>query len=104
MLHEELGIFEDDTNPLKSAIITFFIFVIAGFMPLIAYIFASQSQLLAQNQFLASCLITAATLFFVGALRQVVTGVKWYKAGFEMLFVGGLSAVVAYLIGWLLER
>jgi len=104
MLHEELGIFEDDTNPLKSAVVTFLSFAIAGFMPLIAYIFASQSQLLAQNQFLASCLITAATLFFVGALRQVVTGVKWYKGGFEMLFVGGLSAAVAYLIGWLLEK
>ncbi|AMW32895.1 Predicted Fe2+/Mn2+ transporter, VIT1/CCC1 family [Fervidobacterium changbaicum] len=104
MLHEELGLFEDDTNPLKSAVVTFLSFVIAGFMPLIAYVFASQSQILAQNQFLASCIITAATLFFVGALRQIVTGVKWYKGGIEMLFVGGLSAAVAYLIGWVLEK
>jgi len=104
MLHEELGLFEDDTNPLKSAVVTFLSFVIAGFMPLIAYVFASQWQFLLQNQFLISCIITGLTLFFVGALRQVVTGVKWYKGGFEMLLVGGLSASVAYLIGWILEK
>jgi VIT1/CCC1 family predicted Fe2+/Mn2+ transporter len=28
MLHEELGIFEDDTNPLKSAVVTFLSFTI----------------------------------------------------------------------------
>jgi len=104
MLHEELGLFEDDTNPLKSAIVTFLSFVIAGFMPLIAYVFASQGSFLAQNQFLLSCVITGMTLFFVGALRQIVTGVKWYKGGLEMLLVGGLSAAVAYMIGWLLEK
>jgi len=103
MLHEELGLFEDDTNPLKSAIVTFLSFAIAGFMPLIAYVFASQWAFLLQNQFLISCIITGITLFFVGALRQIVTGVKWYM-GFEMLFVGGLSATVAYLIGWMLEK
>jgi VIT1/CCC1 family predicted Fe2+/Mn2+ transporter len=104
MLHEELGLFEDDTNPLKSAIVTFLSFAIAGFMPLIAYVFASQWAFLLQNQFLISCIITGITLFFVGALRQIVTGVKWYMGGFEMLFVGGLSATVAYLIGWMLEK
>ncbi len=104
MLHEELGLFEDDTNPLKSAIVTFLSFAIAGFMPLIAYVFASQWAFLLQNQFLISCIITGITLFFVGALRQIVTGVKWYKGGFEMLFVGGLSATVAYLIGWMIEK
>lgn len=104
MLHEELGLFEDDTNPLKSAIVTFLSFAIAGFMPLIAYVFASQWAFLLQNQFLISCIITGITLFFVGALRQIVTGVKWYMGGFEMLFVGGLSATVAYLLGWMLEK
>ncbi|MCX7653794.1 MAG: VIT1/CCC1 transporter family protein [Fervidobacterium sp.] len=103
MLHEELGLFEDDTSPLKSALVTFFSFIIAGFMPLIAYVFASQWYFLAQNQFLISCIITGITLFVVGALRQIVTGVKWFVGGFEMLMIGGLSAFVAYIIGWLLK-
>jgi len=103
MLHEELGLFEDDSSPLKSALVTFFAFVIAGFMPLVAYVFALQWQFLAQNQFLISCIITGITLFVVGALRQIVTGVKWFIGGLEMLMIGGLSAFVAYIIGWLLK-
>ncbi len=103
MLHEELGLFEDDSSPLKSALVTFFAFAIAGFMPLIAYVFASQWSFLANNQFLISCIITGITLFAVGALRQIVTGVKWFIGGFEMLMIGGLSATVAYLIGWILR-
>ncbi|MFN4223890.1 MAG: VIT1/CCC1 transporter family protein [Fervidobacterium nodosum] len=103
MLHEELGLFEDDSSPLKSALVTFFAFIIAGFMPLIAYVFASQWNFLANNQFLISCIITGITLFAVGALRQIVTGVKWFIGGFEMLMIGGLSATVAYLIGWILK-
>jgi VIT1/CCC1 family predicted Fe2+/Mn2+ transporter len=103
MLHEELGLFDDDSSPLKSALVTFFAFLVAGFMPLITYVFASQWEFLAQNQFLISCIITAITLFTVGALRQIVTGVKWFISGFEMLLIGGLSAGVAYLVGWILN-
>jgi VIT1/CCC1 family predicted Fe2+/Mn2+ transporter len=103
MLHEELGLFEDESSPLKSALITFLAFAIAGFMPLIAYVFAARWEFLYNNQFLISCIITAVTLFVVGALRQIVTGVKWFIGGLEMLFIGGLSAAVAYLIGWILK-
>lgn len=103
MLHEELGLFEDDTSPLKSALVTFFSFVIAGFMPLVTYVFASTWTFVAEHRFALSCVITAVTMFIVGALRQVVTGVKWYKGGMEMLIVGGVSSGVAYFIGWLLR-
>lgn len=103
MLHEELGLFDDDSSPLKSALVTFFAFIVAGFMPLITYVFASQWNFLAQNQFLISCIITAITLFTVGALRQIITGVKWFISGLEMLLIGGLSATVAYLVGWVLN-
>lgn len=103
MLHEELGLFEDDSSPVKSALVTFFAFIIAGFMPLVAYVFASQHPFIAQYQFVISCIITGITLFVVGALRQIVTGVKWFIGGIEMLMIGGLSAVVAYGVGWLLK-
>ncbi|MFN3328531.1 MAG: VIT1/CCC1 transporter family protein, partial [Fervidobacterium pennivorans] len=103
MLHEELGLFEDDSSPLKSALVTFFAFVIAGFMPLVAYVFALQSPFINQYQFIISCVITGVTLFVVGGLRQIVTGVKWFVGGLEMLMIGGLSAFVAYFVGWLLK-
>lgn len=88
---------------MKSAAVTFLSFVIAGFMPLIAYVFASFVPLFKAHSFLSASVITGITLFVVGALRQLITDVKWYLGGLEMLLVGGLSATVAFLIGFILR-
>lgn len=104
MMSEELGLREDtDTSPVKSALVTFSAFAIAGFMPLLAYIFATLVPFFDRNSFLSASLITGLTLFAVGGLRQMVTGVKWFKGGLEMLLIGGLSASVAFLVGYILR-
>lgn len=104
MMTEELGLVEDEgASPFKSALVTFLSFVIVGFMPLVAYVFSSFVQFFAQQPFLSACILTAITLFVVGAFRQIVTDVKWYIGGFEMLLVGGASAFVAYFVGFVLR-
>jgi len=104
MMHEELGILDaEEESPLKSAIVTFVSFAIAGFMPLLAYVLASVIPQFRSHMFSLASIITAITLFVIGATRQAITGVKWYKGGLEMLITGGLSASVAYLIGYLLN-
>ena len=104
MMHEELGIIEDEeTSPMKSSVVTFIAFIAAGFMPLFAYVFASLIPLFKEHLFLSASIITGLTLFTVGALRQRITGVKWVLGGLEMLLVGGLSAGVAYLAGFVLR-
>jgi len=104
MMTEELGLIEDEsTSPLKSALVTFFSFVIAGFMPLVAYVFSSFVQFFSQYPFLSACFLTGIALFTVGALRQIVTSVKWYIGGLEMLLIGGASAAVAYIVGFVLR-
>ncbi|MBO8160260.1 MAG: VIT1/CCC1 transporter family protein [Thermosipho sp. (in: Bacteria)] len=104
MMKDELGLMVDeDISPLKSALVTFFSFIIAGFMPLIAYVFSSFVPVFKQHSFLSASVITSFTLFIVGALRQLLTDVKWYLGGLEMLLVGGASATVAFLIGFLLR-
>ncbi len=104
MMHEELGILEDDkTSAVKDAIITFFSFVTFGFMPLITYVFASFIPLFAQNTFFIATIFTLLTLFMVGALRQSVTNVNWIKSGLEMLLIGSLAATVAYLVGFFVK-
>ena len=103
IMKEELAIIADnDTLPVKSASVTFLSFAIAGFMPLLAYILSSFIPAIQAYQFLAACVITGITLFAVGAAKVLVTGEKWYMGGLEMLVVGGISASVAYLIGFLL--
>jgi VIT1/CCC1 family predicted Fe2+/Mn2+ transporter len=43
--------------------------------------------------------LTFLTLFVVGASRSIVTRRSWMRSGLEMLAVGALAAVVAYVIG-----
>lgn len=97
MLQEELGVSLGDNadNPARSAAATFFAFVIAGFVPLIPYLFIDAGE----NVFNFAIVFTAVTLFVVGALRSRFTGRNWLIAGSEMLIVGGIAASIAYAVG-----
>lgn len=104
MMKDELGILpETEESPLKSAIVTFLSFALAGFIPLVAYILSFFIPFFSSYQFTIATIMTGVTLFFVGALRQFITNVVWWKGGLEMLALGGLSATVAYIIGYLLK-
>lgn len=81
-------------NPINSALATFGAFVLAGFVPLAPYIVGIQ-----ENEFNYTIFATSLILFIVGSLRAQITGINWFRAGFEMLFVGSLAALVAYFIG-----
>ncbi len=99
MMVEELGIVESDGSPVGNAIATFLSFAIFGFVPLVAYIAGYCMPLLKPHLFVIACLLTAGTLFALGAVKVQITGRAWWKSGFEMLIVGGLAAVAAYGIG-----
>jgi len=102
MLHE-LGLVESDKTPVKSSMATFVAFILAGFIPLLTFVLGLFIPFFAANTFLISIILTGCVLFFVGALRSIVTGVNWLRSGLEMLIVGGLAAAVAYFIGFLLR-
>lgn len=101
MMHEELGVIEDENaSPFKNALVTFFSFAVAGFMPLVAYLLGYFSTFFLHETFFIALGITFVTLFVIGALRQILTGVRWYRGGLEMLLIGGMSSAVAYLFGF----
>lgn len=100
MLIWELGIIPGETaNPTKNGLATFFSFVIAGFLPLVPFVFQTSG-----NRFLSSALVTASALFGIGALRTLVTNRHWLRSGVEMLAVGGMASMAAYLVGILVGR
>jgi vacuolar iron transporter family protein len=103
MMMEELGLQLETKNPIISGAITFIAFLIAGFMPLVTYIFTYLYPQLLPRAFTITIVLTAISLFVVGALRTLVTGKNWFRNGFEMLLVGGLASGVAYYIGYLLR-
>ncbi|MEK7066653.1 MAG: VIT1/CCC1 transporter family protein, partial [Patescibacteria group bacterium] len=100
MMREELGIMEDDVKtPITHGLVTMGAFVVAGFLPLVPYVFGVPIE----SQFTISIIATVVSLFMVGSLRTLVTGGSWFKSGLQMLLVGGLAATSAYLVGGIVK-
>jgi len=108
----ELGFFDEmgsspveERNEWKTGLITFCSFLIAGALPLLPYVLeAVQVVQFADQKFIASMVSTAWTLFIVGSLRTFVTKGTWWKNGFEMLMIGAIAAVAAYLTGAFVDQ
>lgn len=95
MMRDEWGVIDDPKDDPKShGVVTFIAFSIAGFFPIIPYLIPNLN-----DRFLYSAIIGGLTLFTVGSLRALVTAVGWLRGGMEMLFIGTIASVVAFLVG-----
>lgn len=103
MMLEELHILPEQKSPLKAGIFTFLAFVCAGFVPLLSYVLTYFTPLTSGRAYPIAVGLTFLTIFVVGSLRVYVTGKRWWTSGLEMLLLGGATAIVAYLIGYLLK-
>jgi VIT1/CCC1 family predicted Fe2+/Mn2+ transporter len=79
----------------KHGAATTIAFVIAGILPLLAYLFPVD----ADWEYRLAIALTCTALFVVGAARSFVTKLGWLRSGIEMLVVGAGAAAVAYAIG-----
>lgn len=85
-------------RPVRHGMATFVAFVVAGSVPLVAYLLPVATQ----RRFGIAAVLTLVTLFAVGAARTLVTRGRWWRDGAEMLAIGGLAAAVAWGVGRLL--
>lgn len=92
----------NEENPIKNALVTFFSFFVFGLVPLLAYILSTFVPFLLENAFMLASVLTGTTLFTLGAVKSRITQSNWKQSGLEMLTVGGLAALVAYLVGFVL--
>lgn len=104
MLVEELGLVQDHESPTKNAIVTFIAFILFGSIPVLIYVIARFIPFLAAHTFTTACVITGITLFVLGTFKVYFTRKHWYRAGSEMLLLGGLAAIAAYIVGTLLSQ
>lgn len=91
--------------PLRAAMrcgaATFLGFIVAGVLPLVAYVVPAGEAL---PPFALSALLAAATLFSVGAARSFFSDLHALRAGVEMLLIGTGAGAVAFGIGRLGAR
>lgn len=88
----------DEGSPLLHGIVTFTGFQIAGIIPLLPFVFNFPGA------FGVSTVFIIIVLLLVGAVRGWAVGKDVFRSAFEMLFVGGFAAVVAYVVGYLIEN
>jgi VIT1/CCC1 family predicted Fe2+/Mn2+ transporter len=81
---------------LRHGLATFLAFLVAGMVPLLAYLVTGP---IADDTFRTAVTLTLLALFAVGASRSLITGGSWWRSGGEMLLVGGAAALVAYGVG-----
>jgi VIT1/CCC1 family predicted Fe2+/Mn2+ transporter len=85
-------------RPLMNGAVSFLAFGIAGFIPLISYVFKFE------NSFNVSTLLVAMALLIVGIFRGFVSNKNIFRTSVENLFIGGASAVVAFYVGEFAKR
>ena len=102
MMTEELGLVEQKESPLKNALVTFGSFIFFGAIPVLIYVISKFIPFFAAHTFALACVLTGITLFILGTLKVYFTRQPWYRAGLEMLLLGGFAAAAAYFVGVLL--
>jgi len=103
MMVDELGMLPDENNPLVSGLATLVAFVVAGAIPLLIYLLDLVVDIPDSTAFPTSLVLSGLALFGLGAAKVLITKLNAVRSGVEMLLVGGLAAVVAYLVGALLK-
>lgn len=87
-------------NPIKHGSATFVAFVVAGALPLTPFFFLDPAG---GQQFVISAFAAGVAFFIIGSLRSYVLPKPSWKAGLEMLLIGGLAAAIAYSVGWIVQ-
>ena len=85
----------EPVRPLRHGAATFGAFVVAGSVPLLAYLLPAPPD----RRFALTVALTLLTLFAVGAARTLVTRGRPWRDGLEMLAIGALAAAVAWGVG-----
>lgn len=101
MMKEELGLIEDEKNPLDSSFSTFVGFNLIGLIPLIPFMIFMMIGIEPNSEtFVYSTIAVSAAFFLVGMIKGKIVKKSKVRSGTYTLIIGGIAAVVAYLVGY----
>jgi len=104
MRKEELEMAYPAQSPLQTASVTFGSFVLVGFIPLITYVVHYIGNIQQSLLFPLSCLFTSLAFILIGFLKSYVNDTPKLKSILETLLLGGLAAILSYMVGDVLEK
>jgi len=90
-------------NPKKTALATFVSFVVMGFIPLFPFVLSAIYPVYEIYKFKLSILLTGVTFLLIGAMKARVTQKSKIKSAIETLLIGGVAALIAFVVGYLLR-
>lgn len=99
MLQDEWGLQLNPSKPLRSGLLTFSAFLIAGMMPLLPLLLGLGNNFSSKEIFIASALASGVTFIATGALRGWVLHASVLRTATETLAIGGSAASLAYFVG-----
>lgn len=104
IMKDELEMLIPDKGPFPRWLATFIAFVVIGLIPLLAYVISSFWHLSESSLFPLSVLLTGLGFMRIGRMKSYVNETNKIRAVFETVLLGWLAAVVAYYVGFILER
>lgn len=106
MMKEELNMIESHKSPITMGVVTFLSFVLVGVIPLLVYLFDFSSTSVNESQelFKYSILMTSFAFIGIGWLKSYVANTGRLKSVLETLLLGATAAVLAYVLGSVLEK
>lgn len=94
----------DEASPVINGLMTYLSFILIGLVPLLAYLADYIFGWGAENVFLLSILSTAVAFWAIGLLKSRVAKTPVVRAVFETVALGLIAAVLAFVLGDVLER
>ncbi|MFW5853204.1 MAG: VIT1/CCC1 transporter family protein [Patescibacteria group bacterium] len=71
-------------------------YIIFGFIPLLPFVFISQTQ----NALILSTILALTTLGLMGFLAGTISGISRRRKAFQFIIIGGLAIGLGYIIGY----
>ena len=103
--HEDANLYALKTGQaVKNGFATFGSFAIIGLIPLLPFLIAFFIESLDPNKFFPlSIAFTGVALIIVGAVKGKIVEKSPIRSGLETLIIGGIAAVLAFAVGYLLR-
>jgi len=100
MMAFEFGLNEaDDRSPITAMLMSGGLFISGALPAFVPFFFTSNVN----DALIASAVLSAFAMFFIGAIKTVATRGSWLLAGLENLIIGSIGGALSYGVGALYD-